>query len=161
MNWGEEVSMLIVEQHDHILLTIFCGEVGIEEVRQWAESIRAACQKEQDIFLVTIPLHVISYPSKVSEIITAANIVRSSANHLTRFYVLRYNPIMTFVTSISTYVLGLRASTVEQASLDKLFCSLEQDAQVFPNLRTSLDAHRDKIETKVKEIGQGIETKPH
>lgn len=144
--------MLKIEQFDHIVLSLFSGEVTVDELEEYAEEIEKIAKKQHTLFLMALPIHVTSYPNRVSDVVKASRAMQASAAQVTRLYGIRINPIASFIAGVFSQLLKLKNNTVETNTLTEMFYVMDREADAFPELKQSLAKHGSSIRERISEF---------
>jgi len=148
--------MISVSQYDSIVLSLFSGQFTIDELEAFANKLHTICEDRETVYLMSIPVGVTEFPKSISEIVKAFKIIRSSTKPVTRIYGIKYNPILSFVSSVAAQIFKLKNSTVETASVEDMFAVIERDGEAFPELKRSWEKHKGAIKAEINEREQGI-----
>ncbi len=137
--------MIKIETFDHIILVVLSGQLTIDETQDIVSAITHKGEETEDVYLIGIPINMTGFPSKLTDMIEVSNNMRKSQSQVKRVYGIKYNPVFSFITSISTQLLRLKNNTVEADNVEELFGLIEREAEIFPGLKSSWERHAPEI----------------
>ncbi|GAB5493854.1 MAG: hypothetical protein Phog2KO_40690 [Phototrophicaceae bacterium] len=126
------------EVYGDFLVTLFYGELTLEDLKNFSNDVENLTHSHDKIFLIALPINVTKFPTNISELLKSVSMLKGTTNSVTRFYGIQMNSVMSFLTKILTQMLGLKTNTVEAKTLDELFPMIEKDAGNFPELQESI-----------------------
>ena len=141
--------MLDYQIYDNIILTIISGEMAVDEAVQIIDVITAKIEASEDIYMITIPIQMTVYPTKVAEMIKVGQALQEAQRNVKRVYGIKYNALFSFLASVTAQVFRIKSNTVEAANLNDLFQIIERDTEIFPTLKRSWEKHGDAIKDKL------------
>ncbi len=141
--------MIDFEVYDHIVVIIISGEMTIDETQQLANTIAILDEKNEDVFMISIPINLTTFPTKVAEMVKASSILQKTQRNVKRLYGIKYNPVFSFISLVAIQLLRLKSNTVEAANLDELYEIIERETELFPTLKSAWEKHGETIKDKL------------
>ena len=130
--------MYIGHQYGNIYLALFNKEITLADIELFSSDIQSFSEKEEALYLIALPIDVTSFPTGLSPILQSLSVFKSAISKVSRFYGIRYSPIMTFISNLASQVLKIKTNTVEAKSIEELFAIIEKEAALYPKLQESL-----------------------
>jgi hypothetical protein len=130
--------MYIGKQYGSIYLAIFSDTISTSDAETFGNEIQTLAELEEEIYLITLPVNVSSFPTGINSILQSLSAFKSATGRVSRVYGLRYSPIMTFIANITTQILKIKTNTVEAKDIEELFEILEKEATLYPKLQASV-----------------------
>ena len=137
--------MVKVETYDNIIFVVLSGQLTLEEAESIAQAVTTNSEKHEEIYLIGIPVNMTGFPSRLTDMLKAANTMREAQSRVKRVYGIKYNPIFSFMTSVGIQLLRLKNNTIEADNVDELFEVIEKEAQVLPTLKSSWGHYGNQI----------------
>lgn len=126
--------------HKAVLIAKFSGDLTIEDIKHMAKDIDGMAKTNNDIFVLSLMGPSAKSPQNMSEILKVFNAMKEATGKITRLYGLKNNnSIVSFLSNVITQILGMKNNTVEASDLESLFVCIEKDAELFPDLKTSVE----------------------
>ena len=88
--------MVKVETYDNIVFIVISGQLTIEEAESIAQTVATNSNENEDIYMIGIPVNMTGFPSKLTDMLKAGNIMREAQSRVKRVYGIKYNPIFSF-----------------------------------------------------------------
>lgn len=137
--------MVKVETYDNIVFVVLSGQLTLEEAESISQAVATNSEKNDEIYLIGIPVNMTGFPPKLTDLLKAVNTMRAAQSQVKRVYGIKYNPVFSFMTSVGTQLLRLKNNTIEADNVDEMFAVIEHEAEVLPTLKGSWGRYGDQI----------------
>lgn len=138
-------------QFGHILVTVFCGTVTLEDVATLVEDTKTITETLDEVYILSLPIGATDIPKNVGQLVKTLAELKSTLNKIQRLYHIQINPFISFIGTTVTQVLRLNSLTIEAKDLDDLYRIMTLEAELFPSLKASL-VHMDEIKAYIAEF---------